>query len=201
MLQTARTLPTGSAVAGVAVQAFYGPDMLATPLVADPMRWQPTGELFARIGVSDTADCGMKFWPVLMSRVDCKYQFVRTRLLDISAGAGAGAHLDHGAYLFDLYVPLLVGLNLHKEPFEAGSVSLVGSMQPIGRCYVAEGHDREGCWVQTSGSIGLIVQVSEKFALLAEGARLITAVPPGPAMGDTFLQASQLSLGVQYRPR
>src|SRR5688572_24290535 len=108
-LQTARTLPKDEIRAGVAIEAYRGPDALGTDPA--PPAWQPQVELFARAGITDRVDCGFKVW-ILFARGDCKLELVRSRWLDAAFGGGAAISLSHGAYLGDLYAPLYVDLNV-----------------------------------------------------------------------------------------
>ena len=194
-LQTARTLDKGDARVGAAVH-FH-----RAPVDSRPGPTQPDVEVFARVGVAESIDCGWKVWPVFL-RGDCKHEFLRSRWIDISFGAGAAVSSTLiSAHLLDLYFPVYVDVNLVKEPFDVGSITLVGSAASIPRCYLAESPDSERCWLQFSASGGVVFQATTHLALLVEAARFWTLLEPGPAMGRGFLAGTVIGLGAQYRIR
>jgi hypothetical protein len=184
--------------AGVAVTAFRGPDPLG--FEPPPTVWRPSAEISARFGLAEGVDCGAKAWPVFL-RGDCKLELIRSPLFDAAVAPALAMQMSVGAILVDAYLTMLFDLNLHREPWQAGAVSLIGTVAPIGRCYLAEGRDTEGCWMQLAYSGGLAVTVTDRLVLFAEVSQYRTVINPGPAMGTSFLRGVHAGIGFQFRAR
>lgn len=189
-MQTARTVPKGVGQAGIAVGPYRGTDVFATSDVAT-RRTQPTFTVFARSGMNDWSDCGVQIFS-FGGKADCKLQVLKTQRLDVGFAPGIGYTTSFlSSHHLDAYLQALVGLNLGAEPFEEGAVSLVGSLTPIGRCFVAEGSPGQGCYAQLAYSSALSVQVTSSIGLHAEVAwmRAPFAAPANfGLLGESFWQ-------------
>lgn len=178
-LQLARTVPEQKAQAGLALEIFDGPDVWEqsdTPRT----RRQLQLELFARKGMSSWSDCGGRLF-IFGVKAECKVQVFKTRRLDLAVAPGVGYTTSFlSAHMLDGYLQALLGINLGAEPYEIGAVSLVGSVTPIVRCFVAEGRPSEGCYGQLAYSGGLAIQITPSFGVHAEAAwmRFPFATPP-----------------------
>lgn len=113
-LQTARTTPRGVIDAGGAIQGSLLGD------VGGEQGGAPSGEVWARVGLGERADLGLKAGGMGQALLDLKLQVIgdQTSPFALAIGAGVGTGImaitaDEGG-LMDLQVPLY--LSYHPSP-------------------------------------------------------------------------------------